>query len=714
MKKEKKTQSERFNKKSIKIYILQIFNQNPNKPLNYKQISAQIGVVKVADKQLVLLVLDELSELKIIEEVERGKYRLISKQTYRTGKVEMKLNGSAKIVTQEDNQDVLITQRNLNHALPGDYVRICLYAENKRRELEGEVVEIIQRANNIFVGTVEITKGFAFFIPDKKSILNDIFLPPDSLKGIKNGQKALVKITEWPAKSKNPIGEIVEVLGNAGEHQVEMNAIMAEFELPIAFPKNVEKAANAIPNEITEDEISKRRDFREITTITIDPINAKDFDDALSLQTLANGNFEVGVHIADVTHYVPDGSVLDVEAKNRATSVYLVDRVIPMLPEKLSNGLCSLRPNEDKLCFSAVFEISPDGKIKNEWFGKTIIHSNRRFNYEEAQDIIDKQQGDYVNELTQLNILAKKLRSFRFKKGALGFDRVEVKFELSPEGKPLRVYFTESKDAHRLIEEFMLLANQKVAEYAGKAKPGVSPKTYVYRIHDKPDEQKLGQFAGFIKQFGYKINTQGSSAIAKSMNKLFEELEGKPEKEMIENLAIRSMARAIYSTKNIGHYGLAFQYYSHFTSPIRRYPDMMAHRLLFQYLNGGRSVNANEYEKICKHASNMEQIATEAERASIKYKQAEFLMDKKGIPFEGVISGVTEWGLFVMIKENHCEGMIPLRTLTDDFYIFDEKKMMIYAKHSNKKYMLGDTVTIVITKVNLQKKQVDMAFVEEE
>ncbi|PKP23013.1 MAG: ribonuclease R [Bacteroidetes bacterium HGW-Bacteroidetes-21] len=706
--------SESLNKKSLKTQILHIFNENPQQPLNYKQISKRLSISRVDERQLVNIVLAEMAETGILEENERGKFIIIVSRGNISGNIDMLPNGSATLITDDTQDEVFISQKNLNHAMNGDLVRVYVYAHRKKNILEGEVVEIIKRAKNTYVGTAQLSHGFAFVVPDGKSLANDIFIPPDKLKGVKDGQKVIASITDWPASNKNPVGEIIEVLGFAGEHAVEMNAIMAEFELPVAFPAEVEEEAKNIPLKITAAEIKKRRDFRKITTFTIDPEDAKDFDDALSIQRLDNGNYEIGVHIADVTHYVDPESLLEKEAQNRATSVYLVDRVIPMLPENLSNFLCSLRPKEDKLCFSAVFEITPQAGVVKEWFGKTIICSDRRFSYDEAQDIIDTGEGDFKEDVLLLNDLAKQLRARRFKNGALGFEKVEFKFKLDENGKPLGVYTKESKDAHKLIEEFMLLANKYVAEHIGKARPGWQPHTFVYRIHDRPDEQKLGQFAGFIKQFGYKIKIDGNRAIAMSINQLIEDIKGKPEKEMIENLAIRSMAKAEYSTHNIGHYGLAFSYYSHFTSPIRRYPDMMAHRLLFYYLNDGKNVKPDVYEKLCKHSSEMEQKSADAERASVKYKQAEFLSDKIGIPFEGIISGVTEFGIFVQLVENKCEGLVPLRNLEDDFYVFDNRRMLIQGKHTGNKYQLGDKVNVTIQKVNLQRRQVDMLLVQDE
>jgi ribonuclease R len=571
--------------------------------------------------------------------------------------------------------------------------------------LEGEIIEITERAKSVFVGTVQISRNFAFLIPSGK-VGFDIFIPLEKLKGAKNGQKAIAEIIEWPPNARSPIGEIKDVLGDAGNNDTEMHAILAEFELPHKFPENVDNAAEKIPLEIPEEEIKKRRDVRGITTFTIDPHDAKDFDDALSLQKLKNGNWEVGVHIADVTHYVTPNTIIEDEAQSRATSVYLVDRVVPMLPERLSNGVCSLRPNEDKLCFSAIFELTDDADLVKEWFGKTVINSNRRFAYEEAQQVIETGEGDFSSEMLNLNQLANKLRDKRFKNGSIAFERVEIKFEIDDKGKPLSVYFKEAKDSNKLIEEFMLLANKRVAEFVGKKGENKTSKTFVYRIHDKPDPDKLSNFNTFIQRFGYGIQLTTSRAISSSLNNLLNNVKGKKEQNLVETLAIRTMAKAAYSTRNIGHYGLSFEFYSHFTSPIRRYPDMMVHRLLEKYLTGGRSANEQKYEDLCKHSSDMETRAANAERASIKYKQVEFMQDHIGKIYPGVISGVTDFGVFVEL-ENKIEGMIPIRELDDDFYVFDEKNYMLVGRHSHKTYQLGDDVTVKIWRTNLEKKQLD-------
>lgn len=698
-----------FNKSRLKKAILDEFYAQPNKTFNYKQIAAQLNITDPENRKLVFLVLEELTESENLESGQRGKYKLKSRGGYVCGVVELQPQGFGHVISEEIGQPVLVSQRNLNHAMDGDKVKVYLYARRKKQLLEGEVTEILERAKTTFVGTVSRSRNFAFFIPSGK-VGFDLFIPLEKLKGAKDGQKAIAEITEWPARAKNPFGEIIEVLGDAGSHETEMHAILAEYDLPIRFPVSVLKAAEKIPLEIPDEEIPKRRDFRSVTTFTIDPHDAKDFDDALSVQKLSNGFWEVGIHIADVSYYVTPNSTLDDEAVNRATSVYLVDRVVPMLPEKLSNGVCSLRPNEDKLCFSAVFQLDENAHIHHEWFGKTIIHSDRRFTYEEAQSIIETGEGDLKEEVLQLQNLAVKLRKQRFGKGSLAFDRIEVKFILDEAGKPLSVYFKEAKESNQLVEEFMLLANKKVAELIGNPPDKKEPKTFVYRIHDKPDPDKLANFNNFIHKFGYGIQMGSPGQISKSMNSLMENVRGKNEQNVIETLAVRTMAKAVYSTRNIGHYGLSFEYYTHFTSPIRRYPDVMVHRLLERYLEGGRSGTVQKYEDLCKHSSDMENKAANAERASIKYKQVEFMQDKIGQQFKGVISGVTDWGIYVEL-ENKCEGMVPLHQLDDDFYIFDEKNYCITGRHSHVSYTIGDEVEVEILRANLEKKQLDFTLI---
>jgi ribonuclease R len=626
------------------------------------------------------------------------------------GTIELSNKGFGQVFCEELNATVMIQAPNMNHALDGDKVKIRLFARRKKSDPEGEVVEVLERGQKTLVGTVEISKFSAFLVPSKRMPF-DLFIPNESLKGAKHGQKAIARILDWPENARNPVGEIIDVLGDAGSNNTEMHAILAEFGLPYKYPEKVDEAANRIPMEITAEEIAKRRDFRKVPTFTIDPADAKDFDDALSIQKLENGYWEVGVHIADVTHYVRFNSIIEEEAYNRATSVYLVDRVVPMLPERLSNGVCSLRPHEEKLCYSAVFQLDDNAKVLKEWFGRTVIFSDRRFSYEEAQAVIETGEGDMKNEILTLDTLAKKLRAKRFEGGSIDFDRVEVKIEVDAAGKPINVFFKESKDSNKLIEEFMLLANKKVAELIGKPGTRKKEKTFVYRIHDKPDPEKLEKFNHFIKRFGYGIMTNSPAAVTTSMNQLITNVTGKKEQNVIETLAIRTMAKAEYSTRNIGHYGLGFEYYTHFTSPIRRYPDMMVHRLLERYLQDGTSVAANKYEEMCKHSSDMENRAANAERSSIKYKQVEFMSDKIGMQYKGVISGVTEWGIYVELEENKCEGMVPLHELTDDYYQFDEKNYCITGRRSRRRYQLGDEVDIEILRANLEKKQLDFKIV---
>ena len=694
-----------FNKKKLKNAILSILYEEPARVVNYKQISSWLDIKDSEGRRLINVALEEMKEDEYLEQISRGRYRLKAKTGTVCGVVELQRQGFAYINSDEVDRPILVSAHNLNNAMDGDKVRVHLYARRKKHDLEGEVTEIVERAKTIFVGTVQMSRNFAFLLPAGK-VGFDIFIAKENLNGAKDGQKAIAEITEWPPKARSPFGKITEVLGDTGNNDAEMHAILAEFELPHKFPEKVDKVAEKIPFEIPEEEYKKRRDFRNVTTFTIDPADAKDFDDALSLRKLENNNWEVGIHIADVTHYVTTNSLMETEAQIRATSVYLVDRVVPMLPERLSNGVCSLRPNEDKLCFSAVFELTDEGKVVKQWFGKTVIHSNKRFAYEDAQEIIETGKGELDEEVLKLNDLAKKLRADRFKNGSIAFDRVEIKFNIDEKGKPLSVYFKEAKEANQLIEEFMLLANKKVAEFVGKTKGRKKSKTFVYRIHDKPDPDKLESFNSFISRFGYGIQLQSAKTISSSMNNLLVHVKGKKEQNVVETLAIRTMAKAAYSTRNIGHYGLAFDHYTHFTSPIRRYPDMMVHRLLEKYLEDGRSASEQKYEDLCRHSSDMEARAANAERASIKYKQVEFMQEHVGEVYPGVISGITDWGIYVEL-ENKIEGMIPIRELDDDFYIFDEKNYALVGRHKHKKYQLGDEITVKIWRTNLEKKQLD-------
>lgn len=706
-----KTGNKRMKKETMIHAIIQVFKSSPKEPFNYRQISSMIGVDNQVQKLQVVEILYTLASENIISEIDRGRYRYNDWGTTMIGTFIRRQNGKNSFLPEEGGNPIFIAERNSAHALNGDKVKIQLHAKRKGADPEGEVIEILESQRRTITGKLQVTKGFAFLVTEDKTLANDIFIPKEKLKGGKTGDKAVVRISEWPEEAKNPLGEVVDILGEAGNNDAEMNAILAEFDLPYKYPENVEKAANKISEVITEEEIGKREDFRQITTFTIDPKDAKDFDDALSAQKLEDGTWEVGVHIADVTHYVKSESLIDREAYSRATSVYLVDRTIPMLPERLCNQICSLRPNEEKLCFSVIFKLNSNAEVIQSRITRTVIKSNRRFTYEEAQNIIETGEGDYKEEILALNELAKKLREKRFKAGAIAFDRYEVKFDIDETGKPLGTYVKVSKEANKLIEEFMLLANQTVAEFIGKTK-NKTKKTFVYRIHEQPDPERLRDFSSFISRFGYKMRTEGSKTdISKNINKLLDSVQGKPEENLIETLAIRSMQKARYTTDNIGHYGLAMDYYTHFTSPIRRYPDMMVHRLLERYQAGGRSVIKNKYEDYCKHCSDMESVAANAERASIKYKQVEFMKDKLGQVFDGVVSGVTEWGLYVELNENKCEGLIPIRDLDDDYYEFDEKNYCLLGRRTKRTYQLGDLITVKVAQANLERKQLDFAIV---
>ncbi|MCE8466852.1 ribonuclease R [Bacteroides nordii] len=710
-KKKEKKAGKRMKKKELATVLMDFFHTRQEEIISLKYLFAELHLTTHPLKMLCMDILADMLTDDYITEVDKNKYKLNNHGIEMTGTFQRKSNGKNSFIPEGGGDPIFVAERNSAHAMNNDKVKIAFFAKRKNHDAEGEVIEILERANDTFVGTLQVEKSYAFLVTENRTLANDIFIPRDKLKGGKTGDKAVVKVIEWPDKAKNPIGQVLDILGKAGDNTTEMHAILAEFGLPYVYPQAVEKAADKIPAEISEEEIAKREDFRKVTTFTIDPKDAKDFDDALSIRKLKDNLWEVGVHIADVTHYVKEGSIIDKEAEKRATSVYLVDRTIPMLPERLCNFLCSLRPHEEKLAFSVIFDITEKGEVKNSRIVHTIIYSDRRFTYEEAQQIIETQEGDFKEEVLMMDTIAKALRERRFAAGAINFDRYEVKFEIDEKGKPVSVYFKESKDANKLVEEFMLLANRTVAEKIGRVPKGKKAKVLPYRIHDLPDPEKLDNLSQFIARFGYKLRTSGTKTdISKSINHLLDDIQGKKEENLIETVSIRAMQKARYSTHNIGHYGLAFDYYTHFTSPIRRFPDMMVHRLVTKYLDGGRSVSESKYEDLCDHSSNMEQIAANAERASIKYKQVEFMSERLGQTYDGVISGVTEWGLYVELNENKCEGMIPMRDLDDDYYEFDEKNYCLRGRRKNKTFSLGDAITIKVARANLEKKQLDFAL----
>jgi ribonuclease R/exosome complex exonuclease DIS3/RRP44 len=720
--------------------ILSILKKERNKTFNYKQIAAIIGVNDASSRNQIIKTLAKLAAKQEIEQIDRGKFKAVVTAEYHTGILDLSSKGNGYIISDDFEEDVFIASNNINKALDGDEVEFYAYKRKHRGKQEGEITNILKRAKTEYVGTIQIhdKKNFAFVIADSPKMYTDIFVPINKTNKAEDGDKVLVSLEDWPEKADSPYGKVIQVLGKPGEHSTEIHAILAEYGLPHEFPYEVEQFANNLDISITEDEIAKRRDMRKDLTFTIDPRDAKDFDDALSFKVLENGLYEIGIHIADVSHYVQPGTVLDDEAYERATSIYLVDRVVPMLPERLSNGACSLRPHEEKYTFSAVFKMNDKCEIKDQWFGRTVTYSDARFAYEEAQAIIENNPNVTLSAVEASNLdttipkevsltgeeyntkpeiaeavmvldrLAKKMRSKRMRAGAISFDKVEVKFNLDEEANPIGVFFKTSKDANKLIEEFMLLANRKVSEFVGKQNP---KKTFVYRVHDEPDEAKLLQLQTVVGRFGHKLNFKDRNSIASSLNKLLSDVVGQKEQNLVDTLTIRTMAKAEYTTHNIGHYGLAFDYYSHFTSPIRRYPDVMAHRLLQLYLDGGKSANEEVYEEKCKHSSNMEYLATKAERDSIKYMQIRFMQDHQDEEFLGVISGVTDWGIYVEIEANKCEGMVSVRDMKDDTYDFDQSHYAMIGRNTHNMYQLGDEVIVKVKATDLVKKHLDFYLV---
>ena len=704
----------RMNKRVLVDMLVEFFNRHEGEQISTKEIFKELALTSSSARTLCVSILDDLVFDGYLIEPAFRRYQLANSSTSMLGTFQRNNNGYNLFYPDDDSEPVIVTERNSGHALTDDYVRLALFANRRGRGREGEVVEVLKRAHDTFVGELHVEKHYAFLLTENRLMPFDIFIPKDLLKGGKNGDKAVVKLLEWPAESKNPVGKVLDILGKAGENDTEMNAILAEFGLPYTYPAAVEQAAERLQVGITPEEIAAREDFRDVTTFTIDPDDAKDFDDALSVRPLPGGMWEVGVHIADVSFYVTEGGTIDKEAFKRATSIYLVDRTIPMLPERLCNFLCSLRPHEDKLTYSVIFTMNEKAEVKDYRICRSVINSDRRFCYDEVQQIIEKGEGEYYKEISLLNSLAQIMRSKRFDAGAIDFQQAEVHFRLDDAGKPLSVYFSESNESHQLIEEFMLLANRTVAERIGRRAPGNTPKTFVYRIHDQPDPEKLAMLSKFVSKLGYKMRSgSGRTTSATAMNNLLKEVHGTKEQNVIEQISVRTMQKARYSTENIGHYGLAFRYYTHFTSPIRRYPDLLVHRLLTRYLlQGSRSVSLPKYEDFCDHCSAQEQVAANAERASIKYKQVEFMSEHIGEEFDAVISGVTEWGIYAEINENKCEGMIPVRTLQDDYYEFDDANYCLVGRRKHGRYTIGDAVRVRIARANLDRKQLDFDLVE--
>ena len=727
MSKKRKGKSKKKGISNLTNTILSILKKERNQSFNYKQIAAKLGVNDASSRNQIIKTLAKLATRQEIEQIERGKFKAIVNTEYYIGKLDLAAKGNGYIICDDFEDDVFIASNNINKALHGDEVEFYAYKRRKRGKTEGEITNIIKRAKSEYVGVIQIhdKKNYAFVVVDSNKMYKDIFVPINKINKAEDGDKVLVKLEDWPEKADSPYGKVLEVLGKPGEHNTEIHAILAEYGLPLEFPYEIEEFANNLDTSITEKEIAKRRDMRKDLTFTIDPKDAKDFDDALSFEILDNGLYEIGIHIADVSHYLQEGTILDEEAYERATSVYLVDRVVPMLPEVLSNNACSLRPNEEKYTFSAVFQINDKSEIKNQWFGRTVIYSDARYAYEEAQAVIEsktniipaevsltgktyKTDQKLADAILKMNEIAKIMRARRMRDGAISFDKVEVKFNLDEKANPVGVFFKTSKDANKLIEEFMLLANRKVSEFIGKQSP---KKTFVYRVHDEPDDSKLSALQNVVGRFGYKLNFKDRKSTTTSLNNLLKEVNGKKEQNLVDTLTIRSMSKAEYTTNNIGHYGLAFNHYSHFTSPIRRYPDVMAHRLLQHYLDRGKSVNEDVYEEKCNHSSNMENLATKAERDSIKYMQIRFMEDHKEEEFVGVISGVTDWGIYVEILTNKCEGMVSVRDMKDDHYAFDQDVYAMVGRNNGLIYQLGDEVIVKVKNTDLIKKHLDFNLV---